>query len=174
MLTWLWNYCCIEYKCPWVHRNSDPKEAFLSKEIGGIFTGDSYHLQNKSKYYYQVQMQLFVVCAKFCDFVVWTTKGILIISITFESSFMSSVCINLKKFWVTQVVPLLLKTYVTCNKTHVPAMHFCTVKVLPICNYGISKTFIICGSLAVSIGQTRSNFNLTATEPQPNLNLTST
>ncbi|CAB4005783.1 Carboxypeptidase D [Paramuricea clavata] len=98
----------VEYKCPWVHRNSDPKEAFLSKEIGGIFTGDSYHLQNKSKYYYQVQMQLFVVCAKFCDFVVWTTKGIHIISIPFESSFMSSVCINLEKFWVTQVVPLLL------------------------------------------------------------------
>ena len=99
----------VEYKCPWVHRGNDPKKTFVSKEIGGILTGNSYCLQKNSKYYYQVQMQLYVFGAKICDFVVWTTKGIHVVPVPFEPSFMHSVCVNLEKFWVTQVVPLLLK-----------------------------------------------------------------
>ena len=45
----------VEYKCPWVHRNLDPKEAFVTKEIGGVKLGEKYSLKPNSKYYYQVQ-----------------------------------------------------------------------------------------------------------------------
>ena len=106
----------VEYKCPWVHRDNDAKKAFVSKEIGGIYTGHSYYLQKSSKYFYQVQMQLYVFGAKICDFVVCTAKGIHVVPVPFEPSFMHSVCVNLEKFWVTQVVPLLLEA---C-KQHVP------------------------------------------------------
>ena len=107
----------VEYKCPWVHKNSDPKEAFISKQIGGKLDGNSYSLEKSSKYYFQVQMQLFVVGAKVCDFVVWTTKGIHIIAITFDPLFMKSVTSKLETFWMTQVFPLLLENQVNsgCN-----------------------------------------------------------
>jgi hypothetical protein len=62
-------------------------------------------------------MQLFVFCAKFCDFVVWTTKRVHIVSIPFNPSFMSSVCINLEKFWVAEVVPLLLANQLDMSHT---------------------------------------------------------
>ncbi len=107
----------VEYKCPWVHKNSDPKEAFISKQIGGKLDGNSYSLEKSSKYYFQVQMQLFVVGAKVCDFVVWMTKGIHIIAITFDPLFMKSVTSKLETFWMTQVFPLLLENQVNsgCN-----------------------------------------------------------
>ena len=53
-------------------------------------------------------MQLFVVGAKVCDFVVWTTKGIYTIAITFDPLFMNSVSVKFETFWVNQVFPLLL------------------------------------------------------------------
>lgn len=98
----------VEYKCPWVHRNNDPKEAFVSNEVGGYLIGNSYHLKRNSRYYYQVQMQMFVVGVNSCDFVVWTTKGGYYTTILFEPSFIHGVAINLEKFWVTQIAYLLL------------------------------------------------------------------
>jgi hypothetical protein len=44
----------VEYKCLWVHRDLDPKEAFLTKEIGGVKLGKKDHLKATIKYYYQV------------------------------------------------------------------------------------------------------------------------
>ena len=40
----------VEYKCPWMHKNSDSKEAF-AKEIGGILRKDAYYLQKNSSAY---------------------------------------------------------------------------------------------------------------------------
>jgi hypothetical protein len=98
----------VEYKCPWLHRDLDPKEAFLTKEIGGCEIGNTFRLKRDAKYFYQIQMQMFVLGLKSCDLVVWTTKGIKNIEIPYESTFMETVCIKLEKFWISQVVPLML------------------------------------------------------------------
>ena len=78
------------------------KKPFLG---AGICVGNSFSLAKNSKYYYQVQMKLFVVGAKVCDFVVWTTKAIYTIAITFDPLFMNSVSVKLETFWVNQVFP---------------------------------------------------------------------
>ena len=98
----------VEYKCPWTHRHSDAKEAFLSPDVGGIQVEGRFQLKTTSKYYHQVQMQMFVLCLLSCDLVIWTTKGILTIEIPYDAKFMNSVLPKLQKFWTSQIAPLLI------------------------------------------------------------------
>ena len=111
----------VEYKCPWVHCNLDPKEAFLTKEIGGVKLGETYSLKPNSKYYYQVQMALFVTGLDKSDFVVWTNKGIYCVEVLVDKRFMQLVLLKLEKFWVTQVVPLLFDGKDTLKKKVSPS-----------------------------------------------------
>ena len=98
----------VEYKCPWVHKNNDPKSAFLSKEIGGVLVNGKYSLKTICKYYYQVQMQMFISGLSSCDFVVWTTKGIHCAVVPYDPEFMHGVMKALEDFWIGQVAPLLI------------------------------------------------------------------
>jgi hypothetical protein len=102
--------CVVEYKCPWKHRDIHPKEAFLTKEIGGVRgEGCLYTLKPTSKYFYRVQLQMFVTQLRCCIFVVWTKKGIFSTRITYDEEFMQNVCKKLKLFWVGHVVPHLIR-----------------------------------------------------------------
>ena len=67
----------VEYKCPWKHREKTAKEAFLTVEIGGEQVGDKLFSKKASRYYLQINLQMFVAELESCDFVVWTEKGIL-------------------------------------------------------------------------------------------------
>jgi hypothetical protein len=58
----LWNT-----NCPWKHRDLQPKEAFLTKEICGVKVGEEFKLLQKSQYYFQVQLQMFVANIFLCD-----------------------------------------------------------------------------------------------------------
>ena len=98
----------VEYKCPMKHKDTDPKEAFLSPEIGGCVVGNKLQLQRKAKYFYQVQMQMYVLGLKACDFVVWTRKGIKCVEILFDPQFMIDVSGKLERFWIGQVLPLMI------------------------------------------------------------------
>ena len=60
-----------EFKCPWKHRDLDPKE---TPEIGGIQNGNELALKSTTKYFFQVQLQMFVSKLTLCNFVVWTEK----------------------------------------------------------------------------------------------------
>ena len=69
-----WNFDCndiVEYKCPFKHKLLDPKEAFVTLEVGGRFP-----LKSTTQYYQQVQMQMYVLELLSFDFLVWTTKAI--------------------------------------------------------------------------------------------------
>ena len=63
-----------EFKCPWKHRDLDPKEPSVTPEIGGIQNGNELALKSTTKYFFQVQLQLFVSELTLCNFVVWTKK----------------------------------------------------------------------------------------------------
>ena len=102
------NKVVVEYKCPWTLRHSDAKEAFLSPDIGGVQVEGRFQLKTTSKYYHQVQMQMFVLSLLSCDFVIWTTKGILTVEIPYDAKFMNSVLPKLEKFWTSQIAPLLI------------------------------------------------------------------
>ena len=98
----------VEYKCPWKHRDLHPKEAFLTPEIGGIKNGKEFALKPTSKYYFQLQLQMFVSELSFNILVVWTTKGIFTVEVPYNPSFMCNVCTNLEKFWNSQVLPFMM------------------------------------------------------------------
>ena len=65
----------LEIKCPYIIRDKFPTDfSGLRKEQISVFPcavkGSYLHLKRTHKYYYQVQFQLFVTGAEYCDFVV--------------------------------------------------------------------------------------------------------
>ncbi|KXJ08857.1 hypothetical protein AC249_AIPGENE14738 [Exaiptasia diaphana] len=99
----------VEYKCPWKHKDVHPKEAFVSKEIGGVREGDKFLLKSSCPYYYQVQQQMLVSQLQMCNFVVWTKLGIFTVQVPYDSSFMSGVCLKLEQFWLQHILPPMVK-----------------------------------------------------------------
>lgn len=60
----------IEIKCPYSCRNDDPSSWKVLQNKSGIF------LKKSHVYYCQIVMQLHVTEKQWCDFVVWSNKGI--------------------------------------------------------------------------------------------------
>ncbi len=54
----------VQYKCPWSHKDLDPKGAFLQPEIGGAWQNEKFFLQEKSRYFYQIQVQMHVAATR--------------------------------------------------------------------------------------------------------------
>ena len=53
-------------------------------------------------------MQMYVLGMKACDFVVWTRKGFKCVEILFDPQFMIDVSGKLERFWIGQVLPLMI------------------------------------------------------------------
>lgn len=65
----------VEVKCPFVCRECTLEEvANGSKPFCVQSTPDGLVLDRSHSYFHQVQVQLFVCKAKFCDFVVWSPR----------------------------------------------------------------------------------------------------
>ena len=69
-----------------------PKEAFLTPEIGGTVSENRFALKRSSQYYFQLQLQMFVSELSLNILVVWTKQGVF----TIESGFMTKVCSKLE------------------------------------------------------------------------------
>ena len=95
----------VEYKCPYSAREITPSEACTS--LKGFFCNlenGKAVLKRNHNYYYQVQGTMAITGRKWCDFTVWTPKGLSIERISFD-----------KKFWDT-VVSIAVVTHVkTCT-----------------------------------------------------------
>ena len=99
----------VEYKCPWLHKDLEPKQAFLKPEIGGMHVNGVFSLNPSSTYYYQVQTLMFVTELENCHFVVWTNKGIFCHVVSVDSTFVEKIYPKVNMFWVTYVVPEMMK-----------------------------------------------------------------
>ena len=106
----------VEYKCPWKHRHVPPKEAFVSPEIGGEMNENKFALKNGSRYYMQVQLQMFVTELDNCDFVVWTEHGVLSVPVKYDKIFMENALVQLERFWMHHVLPVLAQRLVNTHK----------------------------------------------------------
>jgi hypothetical protein len=106
----------IEYKCPWKHKELHPKQAFLSKEVGGVEVEKELILSPTSQYYFQVQLQMFVANLLLCDLVVWTKKGIFTCQIKFNAKFVTRVVEKLEAFWKKHVLSYMVSQVVENNK----------------------------------------------------------
>ena len=72
----------LEIKCPYVYRHDifavarTQESFFCQMSLDGTIS-----LKRNHAYYHQVQLQLYVISANWCDFCVYMTKGIAIESI---------------------------------------------------------------------------------------------
>ena len=82
--------CCseglLEIKCPFKYWNSPPAsiedKSFYLHNVGSEVT-----LDKKHDYYYQVQGQMAIWKKPYCDFICWTTKGLIITWIQADGKF---------------------------------------------------------------------------------------
>lgn len=98
----------LEIKCPSSKYNSNLHEAVKDKKFFLKKTHDEVKLNRKSRYYYQVQGQMFCADLKRTDFVVWFSDAepLFIETIYFDEMFMLTCALpKLKYFYCRAVLP---------------------------------------------------------------------
>ena len=89
----------IEVKCPYSARDLTVEEASRTKSFYLKNNSGTITLKKKHDYYHQVQGQLMVTGAEFCDFVVYTRKDLFIQRIFADVEFMQSMLDDLTDFY---------------------------------------------------------------------------
>lgn len=98
----------LEIKCPYVHRNVTPEDACSDSRFCCAIEVDARGnqrpvLRRNHTYYAQVQGQMAVGDREWCDFVVYTTKGISAQRIEFD-----------KHYWEQELLPKLTEFFDNC------------------------------------------------------------
>ena len=104
----LQSFGLVEVKCPYKYRGYAPIEACLNAdffcELVTQSSGDqAFQLKRSHSYYCQVQGQMAITGRAWCDFVVFTSKGIAIERIGFD-----------KLFWENELLPKLVDFFDNC------------------------------------------------------------
>ena len=91
----------MEVKCPYKYRNSTPEEASQNEDFCLEKINIVLQLKRNHGYFHQVQGQLAICGLNWCDFVVYTTQGMHVERIKFDSN-----------FWAIEMLPRLAEFYV--------------------------------------------------------------
>lgn len=114
----------LEIKCPFKARELTPQDAATAiKNFCLRKKGDILALDRNHAYFFQVQGQLLVTGAPFCEFVVYTSKGVHIETIEADKEFCNDLLESLSMFYYYHGLPYLFDKYtdekptasVTCN-----------------------------------------------------------
>ena len=97
-------YGFLEVKCPYSHREKTPVEACATSGFCCVVdsTGQL-RLRDNYKYYAQVQGQMAIGERPWCDFVVFTMKGLSVERISFNLD-----------YWTNTLLPKLVSFYDNC------------------------------------------------------------
>ena len=107
-------YGLLEIKCPYVFRDINPTDIQdckrgLSRQQQTTFCckilEDRLELKKTHKYYYQVQLQIYILDFEWCDFVIWSKRGIHIERIQRNESFIKDMIPKLLKFHHSILLP---------------------------------------------------------------------
>lgn len=101
----------IEIKCPYIHKYSPPKIAAKDNGCSYNYSEKKWVLSKKHKHYSQVQGLMGIMNYEHLDFVVYTTKGVLIVPVPFDQIFYDNLIIDLQYFQVNYLFPYLIKMY---------------------------------------------------------------
>ncbi len=104
-------YGLIEIKCPRSKRDCTPDEMVSdAKFYVGIEDGKPYLKKNHSVgYYSQIQMAMGLSQVKFCDFIVYTFKSMIIIRIEFDEQYFENLMKKLNTFYRNYMLPELMQ-----------------------------------------------------------------
>ena len=91
---------CVEIKCPFLCRNSDVIKVDYLEVHGSVLA-----LKSSHRYYFQIQLQMFVTGCEYCDFVVWTPKVLHAERIVKDVMFCKQVILKCKPFFYKCILP---------------------------------------------------------------------
>ena len=105
----------IEIKCPYIYKYSPAKLA--AKKNGCYYNraDNVWQLSNMHKHYTQVQGLTGIMKYGHLDFVVYTTKGIVVIPVLFDCPFYERLVADLQYFQANFLFPHIIKMYCMCK-----------------------------------------------------------
>lgn len=96
----------IEIKCPKTKRNCKPLELCNDPKFYVELIDRKPSLKKNHPYYTQIQMAMGLSCAKFCDFIVYTFEGLIVIRIDFDDLYFRSLLEKLNNFYKHYLLPI--------------------------------------------------------------------
>lgn len=97
-------YGFAEVKCPFKHRDSTPKQACSDPHFCCVLTsGGEMQLKKSHPYYCQIQGQMAIGVRPWCDFIVYTPKGVSVERVHYDH-----------EFWENDLLPKLEEFYSKC------------------------------------------------------------
>jgi hypothetical protein len=104
------HYGLLEIKCPYKYRNMSPTEAAQYNDFCLEIIDGQLHLKKSHNYYYQVTGQMALAGVNWCDFVVYTNKGLFVKRIYFDKILWQNMFTKLAQFYINVAVPYLKGT----------------------------------------------------------------
>lgn len=99
----------LEIKCPYKYRNNTPEEVAGNADFCLEVRNGELHLKKEHAYYYQVIGQMAVAGIAWCDFVVFTNKGLFVERIDFDHTVWATIVPKLAQFYINFAIPYLRK-----------------------------------------------------------------
>ena len=100
-------YGFAEVKCPFKHRDNTPEQACSDSQFCCSLTSSGeIHLKKRHPYYCQVQGQMAIGVRPWCDFIVYTSKGIAVERVRYDHEFWEKIyCLNWRSFMTNVLHP---------------------------------------------------------------------
>ena len=98
----------LELKCPYTKRDLLPEEAAKDPTFYCTISDDGkFKLKRTHKYYHQVQLQLYVTSDLYtwCDFCIYTTKGVLVERIFSDPEWIKKSIDELDDYFDSEILP---------------------------------------------------------------------
>ncbi len=98
----------VEIKCPHTYRSITPGDAATLDDTFCLELVPVLRLRRDHAYHYQIQGQMAITGARWCDFVVYTFKGLYIERVAFDKALCDSMLGGLQKFFFHKYLPEVL------------------------------------------------------------------
>ena len=100
----------IEIKCSEEYKDIDPKDiCFIAKDSCLVFSDGKVQLNKRHSYYDHIQMQLALTTQTWCDFVFYTSKGLVIDLIRFDKDYWEELVLQILNFYFTYMFDQLIE-----------------------------------------------------------------
>lgn len=109
--------CCgdgvLEIKCPYNGREGPTRQLAAAKSSCITLVDGKFKLNTDHAYYYQVQMQMLVCKAAYCDFVLWTLQDFANLRVYKDTEFCKNMVERCERYFRLVVLPELCFLYWT-------------------------------------------------------------
>ena len=94
-------------KCPEEYKEFDPADAAVAvKGFCVVREGESFKLRKDCGYYNQIQFQMGLTGAPWCDFIEYTFKGMVIDRVQFDKDYFKELIKRVSEFYFKHFLPL--------------------------------------------------------------------